>query len=83
MNVHTVKQNLLTTIAGKEDFLKEQIEFANSPYAGEILKAAINATVDMLELNITELKKILVDVEICCEKDIEKSWQLNPERMGR
>lgn len=85
MNIYTVRDNLKNTIAGKEKMLEEL--YPTNPYAAEFLsevEAMVRkATIEFLKININELKKILADVEVCCEKDLEKSWQLNPERMGR
>jgi hypothetical protein len=72
MNIHTVRDNLKTTIAGKEALLAE--------YENQSEKMVIAG---MLRVNIDELKRILKDVEVCCEQATEASWALNPERMGR
>ncbi len=72
MNIHIVRENLVKTIAGKEELLKGY-QYLREP----------SAVRDYLEINIDELKKILADVEVCCEQAIEASWALNPERMGQ
>jgi hypothetical protein len=70
MNIQTVAQNLLNTIAGKEQALAEYNKVLNiyiDPVAdGE--RMAIVATVEFLKINIDELKRILRDVEQCIEK---------------
>ena len=71
MNIQTVAQNLRKTIAGKEELLKEY-QCLREP----------SAVRDYLEVNIDELKRILADVEQCCEKATEDSWRENPDRMG-
>ncbi len=38
--------------------------------------------VGMLTINIDELKRILQDVEVCCEQANEASWALNPDCSG-
>lgn len=85
MNIYTVRDNLKRTIAGKEKYLAECNKALNVQLdpldAGE--RMAITATKEFLEINIDELKKILADVEVCCEQALEVSWALNPERMGR
>jgi ABC-type phosphate transport system ATPase subunit len=85
MNIHTVAENLRNTIKGKEKMLEAMNP--NNPYSeefkseGEVM--ARRATIEFLKINIAELRRILVDVEKCVEKDIEQSWRDNPERMGR
>ena len=78
MNIYTVRDNLKTTIAGKEAYLAKIRE--------DIVKynQTVNYTVaKFLELNINELKVILFDVEKCCEQHALMSWEINPERMGQ
>jgi hypothetical protein len=74
MNIHTVAKNLRNTIKGKEQLLAEL----------EMDKTAPGwAVAQMVAINIDELKRILVDVDVCCEQHTEMGWQLNPERMGQ
>ena len=84
MNISTVAQNLRNTIAGKEQALKEYNKAVNISIdpldVGE--RMALTATIEYLEVNINELKRILQDVEKCVEKDVEQSWRDNPDRMG-
>lgn len=84
MNLQTVITNLKNTIAGKEQAMKEYNKVLNvyiDPVdVGE--RMAITATVEYLEINIAELKRILADVEKCVAKDVEQSWRDNPDRMG-
>ena len=72
MNIYTVRDNLKNTIAGKEAMLKG---VAKDTTYGKIIE-------QMLEFNIDELKRILQDVEQCCEKATEQSWRDSPDRMG-
>ena len=85
MNIQTVAQNLRNTIAGKEQALKEYNKacmISIDPLdVGE--RMALTATIEFLQINIDELKRILADVEVCVEQAREASWALNPERMGR
>lgn len=74
MNIYTVRDNLKKTIAGKQAMLDGLRKDESTGYY--VLS-------NMLEINIDELQKILVDVEKCCEQATEASWALNPERMGR
>ncbi len=69
MNIHTVAENLRNTIAGKEALLDEY-ESKNILLAG------------MLRVNIDELRRILQDVEQCCEQATAASWATNPDRSG-
>lgn len=81
MNIHTVITKLKNTIAGKERLLegtKRQI-----PAVVELGRLrALQTTVEFLEINIDELKRILQDVEKCCKKATADSWALNPDRSG-
>ena len=79
MNIYTVRDNLKRTIAGKERYLS-MLSDTREMNVGAAM--ATEATRSMLEINIDELKKILIDVEKCVEKDVEQSWRDNPDRMG-
>ena len=85
MNIHIVAENLRNTIEGKEQALKEYNKacmISSDPLdVGE--RMALTATIEFLQININELRRILADVEKCCEKATADSWELNPERMGR
>ena len=84
MNIYTIANNLRNTIAGKEQALKEYNKALNVQVdpldAGE--RMAITATVEFLEINIAELRRILADVDKCCDNATAYSWSLNPDRMG-
>lgn len=80
MNIYTVRDNLKKTIVGKELCLAEWKNAALLETGDRIHRATF---VGMLELNIDELKRILTDVEVCCEQHNEMSWTINPERMGQ
>lgn len=81
MNIHAVRDNLVNTIAGKEKMLAS----IKSTYVGRdpVVVMVTSATREFLELNINELKRILQDVEVCCNQHTEMGWELNPERMGQ
>lgn len=79
MNIYTVRDNLKKTIAGKEQMLAD-LEVPVTPIPERM---ALETTARFLAININELKRILADVEVCCEQHSEMGWQLNPERMGR
>ena len=76
MNIYTVRDNLKNTIAGKENLLAEYKKIQ----AADIVSYAV---MRFLEVNLEELRTLLVDVEKCCEQHNEMGWQLNPERMGQ
>jgi flagellar biosynthesis chaperone FliJ len=81
MNIQTVAENLRNTIAGKEKYLDSlrqglKADLTDGAYM------AVQATAQMLEINIDELKRILKDVESCIAKDVEQSWRENPDRSG-
>jgi hypothetical protein len=80
MNIHTVAANLRNTIAGKEKYLAEVIKARSLASREE--DHALFATQEFLKVNIAELKKILADVEVCCEKATADSWRENPDRSG-
>lgn len=76
MDIYTVRDNLLRTIKGKEEYL-----------AG-ISKAQVNndivsyAVMRFLETNLEELYGILNDVQVCCKQASDDSWRDNTDRMG-
>jgi len=75
MNIHTLRDNLKRTIAGKE----MQLETYKNP---SILTKPIRETMaHMLEINIDELRRILADVEVCCEQAVADSWR-GEDRQG-
>ncbi len=86
MNIQTVRDNLIRTIAGKEKMLWQQQSALALSYLGPTppvgTEMAFVATIKFLEVNIDELKRILADVEKCCEKATYDSWKENPDRMG-
>ena len=85
MNIHTVKENLRNTIAGKEKHLAGLQECIRGLEAlddqGDTWFRA-TVTVEFLAINIDELKRVLADVEQCCERATADSWRENPDRMG-
>ena len=85
MNIYTVRDNLKNTIAGKEKYLAECEKTLVYYEAGQCESAMIqfSTTIDLLKINIDELKRILQDVEQCCTQATAVSWELNPERMGQ
>ena len=82
MNIYTVRDNLVNTIAGKENMLlavQQERTFVGLRDGEDI---ALKTTAQFLQINIDELKKILADVEVCCEQATADSWALNPDRSG-
>lgn len=77
MNIYTVRDNLKTTIAGKEKYL------ADLGKKGYDQTGVATVVAEFLAININELKVILFDVEKCCEQHALMSWEINPERMGQ
>ncbi len=69
MNIQTVADNLRNTIAGKEMMLAQYRSALACSYAGPTppvgAEMACIATIQFLEVNIDELKRILQDVEQC------------------
>ena len=86
MSIQTVADNLRNTIAGKEILLENMLLFVQQERTfvglrdGEDIE--LRTTAELFELNISELKRILQDVEQCVAKDVEQSWRDNPDRMG-
>jgi hypothetical protein len=72
MNIQTVAENLRNTIAGKEQLLKQHHNtlelYKRGAKENTGVEMAINATVQFLDINIGELKRILQDVEQCMPK---------------
>lgn len=63
MNIQTVAENLRNTIAGKEKMLAEMLQKQYTLPQAEA--RALSVTMEFLEINIAELKRILQDVEAC------------------
>jgi hypothetical protein len=83
MNIETIRDNLVNTIAGKEALLEDYKKAsARAVMLDTADRITIAAMAGFLSTNIDELKTILEDVEQLVEKDVEQSWRNNPERMG-
>jgi hypothetical protein len=82
MNISTVRDNLISTIACKEDLLAVFTKPENYDWLPQPDKTARDAVNAFLKINIDELKRILADVEKCVERDVEQSWRDNPDRSG-
>lgn len=72
MYVYQLRDNLKNTTKNKRELL--------DMLSGDPLHPAVS---QLLENNIDELERILVDVEICCEQSTRESWISNPERLGQ
>lgn len=71
MNIQTVRKNLERTIANKEAFFAElQTNKANDEVSQVVAQ--------FMQINLDELKRILADVEQCCQTQTKKkaddSW---------
>lgn len=95
MNIQTVIANLLNTIEGKEQLLKDHREAAlNTTGAAHHVNTSM---VHFLTVNTKELKAILADCMAVREADIVREleikelkrqnsdygWMVNPDRMGQ
>ena len=72
MNIYTLRDNLKTTIAGKEAYLEA---FSADDHEYKIIRETM---IEFIEINLEELRKILTDVETCCEqakKEASDAWQ--------
>jgi len=65
MNIQTVAENLRNTIAGKEKMLAGLYpdNYRAGNYLDEAESAVRKTTIEFLQINIRELKRILQDVE--------------------
>ena len=83
MNIQTVAANLRNTIAGKEQLLEQYKQASLIAVRNDTPdRVTIAAMAGFLSTNIDELRRILQDVEQCCEKATADSWARNPDRMG-
>ena len=82
MNIQTVAENLRNTIAGKEAHLAAIRREMASVGRRDDETIAMVATSEFLKINIDELKRILADVEQCCEKATAASWVGSVDRQG-
>jgi hypothetical protein len=81
MNIQTVRDNLIKTIEGKERYLDSLRQGLKADLTDAAYMVA-QATAQMLEINIDELKRILKDVTLCCVEAVESEWIRNPDRSG-
>lgn len=84
MNIYTVRDNLKKTIEGKEKHLAGLQECirgldALDDQGDSWFRATV--TVEFLSINIDELRRILFDVEQCCEIATANSW-VGVDRQG-
>ena len=76
MNIQTVIANLLNTIAGKEELLeRSRARLVQRPVPDDVTYFTIKATVEFLEINLTELNKILIDCMAVREADIVRELE--------
>lgn len=75
--IYNIRNNLLQIIAGKEQLLNDYNKAVNLSIdpldVGKWMAAT--ATIEYLKINIAELKRILQDVEVCCEQASARAWQ--------
>ena len=69
MNIQTVIANLDNTIKGKEAFLTLARDSRKVSTSAELI--AVEATIQFLEINIDELKRIRGDLVMCLAKEPE------------
>ena len=72
MDIYQLRDNLKNTIKNKRELLVDISDDSSDDLVAQFLN-----------INIDELERILVDVEICCEQSTRDSWISNPERMGQ
>ena len=82
MNIYTVRDNLKRTIEGKEALLEEYKKASLIAVRNDTPdRKTIAAMAGFLSVNIDELRRILQDVEKCCERATEQSW-IGVDRQG-
>jgi hypothetical protein len=67
MNISIVRDNLQKTIAGKESYLANAIKIRDEQDLTLEQEVANYMTIQFLKINIDELRRILTDVESCCQ----------------
>jgi len=75
MNIYTIRDYLKRTIEGKEHLLDQYSRALEGDKMLYEQKIAVGAASEFIKINIDELKEILADIEVCCEKATEQSWQ--------
>jgi hypothetical protein len=80
MNIQTVADNLRNTIAGKEQLYANRAQEMRKLYGSteedSYTKLAVClSSMEYLRINIDELRRILADVEVCCEQAVADSWR--------
>jgi hypothetical protein len=71
MNIYTLRDNLKKTIKGKQAYLKA---FKADDHEYKVVRESM---IQFIEVNLEELRKILADVEVCCEqaREANDAWQ--------
>ena len=82
MNIYTVRDNLKRTIQGKEEHLAAIRREMASVGRRDDETIAMVVTAEFIAVNIDELKRILQDVEVCCENATAASWAGSVDRQG-
>jgi hypothetical protein len=84
MNITTVRDNLKSNIALKEQEYKSENydNYRSGGYKDEVELAVWKAGGEFLRSNITELKALLRNIELCCQKAADETWISNPDRQG-
>lgn len=78
MTIYTIRDNLIRTIEGKEKHLEGLRQCirdldALDDQGDSWFRATV--TVEFLQINVDELKRILADVEVCCKQATADSWR--------
>ena len=67
MTLEEVKKNLVTTINGKKMLLQSYKDDMADDWFEDL---ATHATIQFLEININELERILIDIELCMKDGV-------------
>jgi hypothetical protein len=76
MNIYTLRDNLKQTIAGKQAYLEA---FKADDHEYKVVRDTI---IQVIEMNLEELGKILAYVEVCCKQASDASWNGSADRQG-
>lgn len=79
MTLEEVKNNLVNTINAKKSLLKAYEDDKADDWFEDLVT---NASIQYLEININELERILIDIELCMNDKNASSWVGCVDRMS-
>ena len=81
MNIYKVRDNLINTIRGKEEYLAAIQKERTFVGLRDGEASALSAVAQFLAINLEELYSILNDVQECCKQAADDSW-IGVDRQG-